>query len=341
MRTQFFSAALPVFSLAAFSEPQLPRYAPHGTVAGTIRILGHGAAGKDFIEALVKSWEAGFHQYQPNVQFDNKLYGTASAIGALYAGVGDLAILGREIWPSEISAFREVLKYPPLEVDAVTGSFDVRNKDFALAIYVHKDNPLTNLTLAQVDAIFGCQHLRGSKNIRKWDELGLKGEWTGKPIGVYGIGINRGFAYFFEQTVFIGSSKWNPEMQEFGDEKLPDGKLIDAGKQVLDALAKDRYGIAYSAVRYANPQVKAVALAAQNRGPYVPVTRQTVMDRSYPLTRVIPIFLNRTPGHPVDPKVKEFLRYILSRQGQAVAAEDGGYLPLTAEVVSEQLKKLE
>jgi phosphate transport system substrate-binding protein len=234
-----------------------------------------------------------------------------------------------------------VLRYPPLEVDAVTGSYDVRNKDFALAIYVHKDNPLTQLTLAQVDAIFGCQHLRGPNNIRKWDELGLKGDWAAKPIAVYGIGINRGFAFFFEQTVFKGSSKWNPDMQEFSDRKLPDGKLNDAGKQVLDALAKDRYGIAYSAVRYANPQVKAVALAAEEGGPYVPVTRQTVMDRSYPLTRVIPIFLNRTPGKLVDPKLREFLRYILSRQGQAIVAEDGGYLPLTAGIAREQLKKLE
>src|SRR5580692_6917017 len=98
---------LAVTGLTGFSEPQLPGYEPLSDVEGTVRIWGHGAAGKDFIEALVKNWEAGFQHYQPKVEFDNRLYGTASAIGALYAGAGDLAILGREIWPSEIIAFRE------------------------------------------------------------------------------------------------------------------------------------------------------------------------------------------------------------------------------------------
>ncbi|MBV9443289.1 MAG: hypothetical protein JO217_11390, partial [Acidobacteriaceae bacterium] len=110
------------------AEDRLPIYSPQQTVSGTIRIWGHGAEGKDFIRTLVLNWEAGFQKYQPNVQFDNQLMGTASAIGALYTGTGDLALLGREIWPDEIQAFREVFQYPPLGVEITTGSYATRNK---------------------------------------------------------------------------------------------------------------------------------------------------------------------------------------------------------------------
>ena len=330
---------------AARSQPDwiasLPEYKPQQTASGTIRIWGHGAYGHDFIETLVLKWEDGFRKYQPGVNFDNKLYGTASAMGALYAGTGDLALLGREIWPGEITAFREVFHYPPTGVEILTGSYDVRNKDFALVIYAHKDNPISQLTLAQVDAIFGSEHRRGTKNIRTWGDLGMGGQWAARPINVYGFGISRGFSYFFEQAVFQGSSKWNPDMAEFSDEKQPDGKLVDAGKRVLNALANDPYGVAYSSALYANPQVKPLSLAAEEGAPAVAASRDTVQDRSYPLNRVIPMFFNRRPGMAVDPKVREFVRYILSRQGQQPVLEDKGYLPLTAKVAESERLKLD
>jgi phosphate transport system substrate-binding protein len=325
----------------ALQAQALPEYKPGLKATGTIRIWGHGATGHDYIESLVLRWEEGFHKYQPGVAFENKLAGTASAIGALYTGTGDLALLGREIWPGEIAAFREVLKYPPLEVEVVTGSYDVRNKDFPLIVYVHRDNPLRQLSLSQVDAIFGAEHRRSTSNIRTWGELGLSGKWADHPIHVYGFEISRGFGYYFQQAVFEGSFKWNPDLVEFADQKLPDGSLVDAGKRVLDALAKDPYGIAYSAALYENPLVKPIKLSRQDGGPYIVPTRETVQSRAYPLTRVISMFLNRTPGQAVDPKLLEFLRYVLSREGQAAVAQDGGYLPLTEAVMQEQRKKLE
>lgn len=319
---------------------QLPAYHPEQPVSGTIRVWGHGAEGKDFIRTLVLNWEAGFQKFQPGVQFDNQLMGTASAIGALYTGTGDLALLGREIWPDEIQAFQEVFHYPPLGLEITTGSYAVRNKDFALIVYVHKDNPLARLTLSQVESIFGC-HSNKTANIRSWGQLGLTNEWARKPLHVYGFEISRGFGFYMEQAVLHGSSKWNPDMVELGDEHLPNGKLLDAGKRILDALAADQLGIAYSSALYTNDKVKPVALGVRDSGPYVRPTVETVQDRSYPLTRVIPMFLNRKPGQPVDPKVKEFLRYILSEQGQAAVAQDHGYLPVTPEVARRQLEKLQ
>jgi phosphate transport system substrate-binding protein len=333
---------LALFSLLAVLGAQpLRQYAPGPRVAGKIRIWGHGAAGHDYIETLVRKWEDGFLRFQPGVVFESKLAGTASAIGALYTGTGELALLGREIWPSEIAAFREVFHYDPTEVDVVTGSYNVRNKDFALNVYVHKDNPLSRLTLAQVEEVFSCCTRRDRRPMRAWGELGLKDAWAGRPVRVYGFEISRGFGYYMQQVVFGGGFLWNPNLVEFADQRLPDGKLVDAGKRVLDALAQDPDGIAYSSALYENPAVKPLALARAEAGPYVLPTPDTVQSRSYPLTRVIPIFLNRAPGKPVDASLKEFLRYILSREGQAAVAEDGGYLPLTAALAEAQLRLIE
>src|SRR5262249_51329351 len=193
---------------------------------------------------------------------------------------------------------------------------DIRNMDFALNVFVHKDNPLARLTMTQVDAIFGSEHRRGTKNIRTWGELGLTGKWQDKPIHVYGFPVRRGFAIFFQDAAIGGSHKWNCDLKEFADLKQPDGSLLDGGQRILDALAADRYGIAYSNLRYANPQVKPLALAATDGGPYYEATKENLIARRYPLTRFITTFINRPPGKPVDPKVKEFLRYILSREGQ-------------------------
>jgi phosphate transport system substrate-binding protein len=152
-------------------------YAPQQQVSGVIRIWGHGAYGKaqDFIETLTRNWETGFGTHQPAVTFDTRLSGTAAAIGALYAGAGDLALMGREIWPNEVAGFEEVFHYPPTGVDIVTGSFDVRNHGYAVVVFVHKDNPITGLTLTQLDAIFSADHRRGGSGAHRWGDLGLRG----------------------------------------------------------------------------------------------------------------------------------------------------------------------
>jgi len=290
---------------------------------------------------LVQSWIEGFHHYQPDVRFENRMYGTASAIGALYTEAGDLAILGREIWPIEIDAFQRVLHYPPIGIDVATGSLDIRNMDFALNVFAHRDNPLTKLTLAQVDAVFGSEHRRGARNIRTWGDLGLTGEWEHEQIHVYGFPVARGFAVFFQDAVLAGSHRWNCDMKEFPDTRRSDESVLDGGQQILDALARDRYGIGYSNLRYSNAQVKPLALAANSGASYYEASKETLIERQYPLTRFITAFINRPPGRPVDPKLKEFLRYIISREGQQNIVRDGNYLPLSESAARAGLKKLE
>src|SRR5215469_1370661 len=133
-----------------------PQYRVEQRVSGTITIWGHGSLGgrTEFVEGLVQAWEDGFRQRQPGVTFVNRLHGTASAIGALYTGTGDLALMGREIWQPEIDAFKEVFGYQPAGIHVMTGSLDVRNRDYAIVVFVHRDNPLSRLTLTQLDAIY-------------------------------------------------------------------------------------------------------------------------------------------------------------------------------------------
>jgi phosphate transport system substrate-binding protein len=327
------------------NEPDLPApYQAQHAVSGTIRIWGHGAYDKsqDFIETLVLAWEEGFRKQQPGVSFDNHLNGTAAAIGALYTGVGDLALMGREIWPPESAAFEEVFGYLPTGVNVVTGSFNIRNRGYAIVLFVHKDNPLTQLTLAQLDSIYGIERRRGAPAIRTWGDLGLTGEWRDKRINLYGLPIARGFAEYFEQTVFLGGHKWKAALREFPDKPGSKGGASDGGQLMLNALATDRYGIGYAGLLYHNPGAKPLALAERGGGPFVVPTRQSVLDHSYPLTRMITMFLNRAPGKPANPTLQEFLSYVLSREGQqAVIREGRGYLPMLAPFANEELKKLE
>jgi phosphate transport system substrate-binding protein len=315
-------------------------YYPEQQVSGVLRLWGHGSPETDFMGKLVRAWQEGFRRYQAGIEFDNRMYGTASAIGALYADAGDVAILGREVRPFELSTFERVKGYPPLGIDIATGSLDVRNFDFALVVFVHKDNPISRLTLAELDAIFGCEHRRGTRNFRTWSALGLTGAWADRPIHAYGSRISGGFAVFFQDAVLQGSGRWNAELKEFFDVRLADGSLIDSGQQVLDAIGNDRDGIGVSSLHYTNPRVKPLALAFDEASHAYEATRETLVERTYPLTRVIPAFINRVPGKPVDPRVKEFLRYILSREGQQDIVRDGRYLPLSAAAVREQLSKL-
>jgi phosphate transport system substrate-binding protein len=337
--------ALGLSIASSWSQPRdlPPPYHPHTRVSGVIRIWGHGAYDRkrDFIGALVRAWERGFRRFQPGVRFENHLVGTAAAIGSIYTGRGDLALMGREIWPPEVVAFKEVYGYPPTRVDVVTGSLNVRNRDYALVVFVHRGNPIRGLTLAQLHSIFGVETGPGVRAPRKWGDLGLTGSWRDRPIHLYGLPIARGFARFFEQRVFNGDRLWRPTLREFADLKGSRGGASDGGQRMLDAMAKDPDSIGYAGLLYHNPEVRPVALAARPGEPYVEPTRQTVMDHAYPLTRMIAMYLNRVPGKPVDPKLAEFLRYVLSREGQeAVLAKGRGYLPILAPSAAHQLSKL-
>ncbi|WP_263366273.1 PstS family phosphate ABC transporter substrate-binding protein [Edaphobacter bradus] len=325
----------------------LKPYQPQQKVSGTIRNWGN-----NYIPALMKEWEDGFRKYQPDVQFETNLKGTEASLAGLYGGIADLTFIGREGYRSEINGFYGRFGYYPLGVEISSGSFNTPHKTFALMVFVHKDNPLAHLTMEQAQAIFGCSGdlvVSGTgscerathKPIRTWGEAGLSGQWKDRPVHVYGYNFDTGMAGYFNRVTLNDSGRWNEDLKDFDNGHEANGEVINAGVYVLAALAKDPNGIAFANILYTNPDVKMLALGGNASGPFVYPTVETAWRREYPITRFTTVYLNRVPGQPVDAKVKEFLRYILSRDGMAAVAKDGAYLPLNEKVIEEQLRKLE
>lgn len=297
--------------------------------------------GNNEMRPLLTRWETAFQKTHPFIRFENKLFGPASALAGIYTGVADLSWAGHELWKEESMGFEWVFQYKPLGIEVATASLDVHQNGAALVVFVHKDNPLKKLTLAQVDAIFGSEHRRGGKTIRTWGDLGLAGEWATQPVRPYGYDAETEAAAFFRQSVLKDSYKWACNLTEFRNVQRQDGSIIDAGPEILNALSTDRYGIAYSKLKGRTESVKPIALAASDEGPFWEPIPNNIQQRHYPLSRVMMVYLNRAKGKPIEPALKEFLVYVLSADGQRQVIEEGGYFPLTPESVARQLRALE
>jgi phosphate transport system substrate-binding protein len=342
--------ALAAPAVHAQGPGSLPAYEPAQTVSGVVRNFGIKLKG------LMKTWEDGFRRYHPDVRFDDTLEDAAGMAG-LFTRVADIGVSGREPVLTEYFSFYETFHHMPTEIAVASGTYDVKGGSYGLIVYVNKDNPISKLTLKQLDGIFGAERTGGyqgfkwmpqaarsaKEDIRTWGQVGLAGDWANKPIQTYGYALT-GMTVFFQQKVFGGGEKWNPNFREYvetntkqvGDESLTIHRM-------LTELSQDKHGIAFTGAWQVEgfPRVKPIALAAQAGGPYVEPSKQSFQDRTYPLTRSVYLFINRPPGQPADPKVKEFLRYVLSREGQEAVARGGVYLPLPVAVVREQLQKLE
>jgi len=350
-RAQFVEAkGKKVFYTKRWDLSDLPSYEPKQKVSGTIRMWGSNY----IVDGNVgKYWEEGFRKFHPGVKFDYHMKTTIAAVPALVFGVGDIGV-GRKITFAELLLYQRYNDRDPLEITVATGSYDVTGWQPGYGIVVNKDNPVTQLTLQQLDGVFGSQRLGGWEgtswhpeyargpegNIRTWGQLGAQGEWADKPINVYGLNLRYHQATEISDRLLKASDKWNEQLRIYANFVTPDGKL---GRSLTDDLAKDRFGIAYIAAPTRNlpPELKIVALARTPAGPYVPYTMETVHGRTYPLFDEIYTYVGQADDQSIDPKVKEFLRFVVSREGQEAVQRDGKYLPLTAAMVREQLRKLD
>jgi phosphate transport system substrate-binding protein len=350
------AAALGVGAAHAADE-RLPAYVkPSGANKGTLRVFGAGLKG------LVKDWEAGYMKHNPDVRIADNPGGSDAAIGVLQHGTAEVAVFGREMELNDYLGFFENKGYNPTEITVASGTFDVPGGSWAPIVFVNKDNPIAKLTLKQLDGIFGSErtggyegfvwkteNARGAKdNIRTWGQLGLQGEWADKEIRTYGY-ANGGMAGFFEIAVLKGSNKWNSNYRQYvenGTKILTPGRENGGVLYMLAELERDKYGIAWAGMPQWKqvPQItgiKPLALAAGDTGPFVEATPETLASRAYPLTRSIYFYIDKEPGRPLSPKVKDFIRYVLSEEGQDLVRKNGVYFPLPAHVVREQLQKLE
>ena len=333
----------------------LPKYQPKQKVSGTIRMWGSNYITDGFIGGY---WEAAFRKFQPDVKFDFHMKTTLAAVPSLIFGVSDLGI-GRKITFAEQELFERYTDRSPVEIEIATGSYDVPGWQPGYGVVVQKDNPLTKITMDQLDGVFGAERAGGwdgtswrpnwargpEKNIRTWGQLGLTGEWTDKPINVYGLTLRYHQATEISDRVLKASDKWNERLKIYANFVSKAGKLE---RGMNEDLAADKYGIGIVAAPTTNltggasqPTQKVLAVAAKDGGPYIPYTLDTLQNRTYPLYDRIFAYTDREQGKPMNPAVLEFLRFVLSQEGQTEVMRDGKYLPLTAEVANAQLKKLE
>ncbi len=341
------AAAWPVAGAQDFDLSSLPAYTPGPAVHGVVRI--HDT---ELTQHLVHLWQDEFLKLHPLVRYAE--YTVPAWFSGLCAGTADFAVTGHEAWRSDLKAFESIYGYPPLEIMVATGGFNLRKGNSPGAIvFVHRDNPLTGLTLDQLDGIFGAERTGGwqgtqwttdvargpEKNLRTWGQLGLTGEWADAPIHFFGIDATlSGWSGLIQRVVFHGGDKWNPAIQEM----VRGGAEVPADVQLVAGVGRDRYAIGFSFMRVVeqNPDVKPVALARTAGGPFIPPTRETFHDRTYPLDNAIYLYLNRAPGAPVPARLKEFLAFVLSREGQRAVMADGMFLPLPAAALREQRAKL-
>jgi phosphate transport system substrate-binding protein len=298
----------------ARAQGEMPTYAQATGVSGTIKSIG-----SDTMNNLMTLWAEGFRAFHPSVRIEVEGKGSSTAPPALIAGTAQFGPMSREMKPAEVDEFVKKYGYDPV---AVKTSIDM------LAVYVHKDNPIKSLTLQQVDAIFSKSRNGGyPKDIATWGDLGLTGEWADKPISLYGRNSASGtYGYFKEHTLGNGDFKDSVKEQP-------------GSSTVVQGVASDKYGIGYSGIGYKTADVRAVPLARTADGAAVPADPEKAYSGEYPLARFLYLYVNAKPGDELDPLRREFLAYILSKQGQADVAKDG-YLPLPPTVLAEQRKKV-
>ena len=334
-----------------FDLSDLPSYKPQQQVSGVIRMTGSNYIADSHVG---ENWLAAFKKFQPGITFEFNLKTPSAAVYALFLNAGDVDP-SRKMTFEDLLAYERTMNADPVEIEYATGSYDVPGWSPAFGIFVNKANPITKLNMAQLEDIFAAERTgawegtswhpdrarTAAQNIRTWGQLGLTGEWADKPIHVYGVNLRYHQAIRFEDQVMHGSAKWNPSLLEYANYGKPDGTLAIGASMMVEDLAKDPYAICYSEENFKVEGAKLVELAPGDTKKYVPLTRENVRNRSYPLYDAVYLYANGSAEKPMDPKVKEFLRFVLSREGQEAIAKDGKYLPLTKEVVDAQLKKLQ
>ena len=328
------------FAPAHAQDPgALPRYQPQQPVTGVIRSWGHG-----YLRAMMGYWEEGFRKFHPDVRFEDTLVSSAAAMAGLYSDRADIGVLAREITLPEIAAYEKMTRQKVFAVTVLTGSYGNPDKIMALGVFVNKDNPISKLSFKQLDAIFGAEHRRGApQDVRRWGQLEAGGEWNEQAIHPYsGLAFEAPGA-FFSNTVMNGSVLWNCGLHQFQDIAVPGGKDIDGYQEVVNAVGSDRLGIGIAGAGYVgkNPSVKLLALARDDDGPYVEATKENVANLTYPLSRRVNFYIHHGAARPADPRVIEFLRYVVSREGQQQVLREGDFMPLTAEVARKELGKLQ
>jgi phosphate transport system substrate-binding protein len=295
-------------------DSNLPKYEKKPGVTGTLNSIG-----SDSLNNLMSYWVEAFCKEYSGVKIQVEGKGSGTAPPALIEGTAQLGPMSREMNSGEIDQFEKKFGYKPTKVAVAIDT---------LAVFVHKDNPVKELSLQQLDGVFSKTLKSGHQDVKTWDQLGIKGAFDGRPISIYGRNSASGtYGYFKEQALSKGDYKDTVKEQP-------------GSSSVVQSVSTDKFAIGYSGIGYLTSGVKALALsdAKRNDGKAFAPTYENALNGTYPLARNLYIYINKPKGE-LEPLIREFIKFILSKEGQEIVVKDG-YLPLTSKMSADESKKL-
>ncbi len=305
----------PAVIAQATVDEEIGNYVKTSGVAGNL-----SSVGSDTLANLMTLWAEAFRKVYPNVNIQIQAAGSSTAPPALTENTSNLGPMSRLMKDKELESFEQKFGYKPT---AIAVAID------ALAVFVHKDNPLEGLTIAQIDALFSSTRTcGGEKDIEIWGDLGLEGNWANRDIQLYGRNSVSGtYGYFKAKALCKGDFK-NTVNEQPGS------------ASVVQSISTSINGIGYSGIGYTTSSVRPVPLARGTDNDFVSANPVNAIAGTYPLSRFLYIYVNKEPGQPLPPLTREFFKLVLSRQGQQVVVKDG-YIPLPAKVVERELARLQ
>jgi phosphate transport system substrate-binding protein len=320
MLKRFAGALAFAGSFAAFGahavdvDPALADYKKQSGVEGSLKSIG-----SDTLNNLMTLWAESFGKQYPSVKIEIEGKGSGTAPPALISGTAQFGPMSRPMKAVELDDFEKKYGYKPTAIRAAVD---------ALAVFVHKDNPIKCLSLGQVDAMFSKSRKKGGKeDLKTWGQVGLTGEWASKPISLYGRNSASGTYGYFKE-VAMGDGDYKDSVKE-----------QPGSSAVVQGVASDKFSIGYSGVGYKTADVKTVPLSAKDGGTCFDATPESAYAGDYPITRFLYVYVNRKPGAQMDPLRAEFAKFVLSKQGQMGTLKDG-YYPIPAAVATQDLKNL-
>jgi phosphate transport system substrate-binding protein len=296
-------------------DKAIPEYQKASGVSGNL-----SSVGSDTLANLMTLWAEDFKRNYSNVNIQIQAAGSSTAPPALTEGTSNLGPMSRKMKDKEIQAFENKFGYKPT---AVPVAID------ALAVYVHKDNPIEGLSIAQVDAIFSSTRKCGAADsVDNWGQVGLTGAWDKRDIQIFGRNSVSGtYGYFKKKGLCKGDFKNNVNEQP-------------GSASVVQSVSTSVNGVGYSGIGYKTSSVRAVPLTKKDGAPYVAATPDNAVSGQYPLSRYLYVYINKAPNKPLAPLEREFIKLVMSQQGQQVVVKDG-YIPLPAKVIEKYMQKLD
>lgn len=296
-------------------DAELGEYAATSGVSGNL-----SSVGSDTLANLMTLWAEEYKRFYPNVNIQIQAAGSSTAPPALTEGTSNLGPMSRKMKDKELASFEKKFGYKPT---AIPVAID------ALAVYVHKDNPISGMTIADVDAIFSnTRKCGGDQDLSTWGDLGLEGNWAKRDIQLFGRNSVSGtYGYFKKKALCKGDFKATVNEQP-------------GSASVVQSVSTSLNGIGYSGIGYKTSGVKAVPLSKKTDSDKVAATSENAISGDYPLARFLYVYVNKAPGKPLSPLESEFIRMVLSTQGQKVVVKDG-YIPLPSKVADKALASID